>query len=115
MTKEEKLKKIIEYSMKRGWALWIINVYGLVDANKNILNNKGEKKYSHPDWFFKVTAKCSDVPISYNLNQVIFDFSFLNAFFGIDWQPNAQQLVIAEDRIEYLYNFLKTGEKKREI
>ena len=88
MNKEQRLKKIIEIALRRGWnGLW---------------------DYTDDAWY-KSAAECDGYG-------VIFSHDFLKAYFGeeevlpypiwrkmVSWEFHAINLVLAKDRIDYLW------------
>lgn len=111
MTHGDKLKAILETAKNKGWESGL-NVFGIDDSGTCI-----------------VTIDVGHTHHSCDTERVIFSHSFLKAFFGeepkyiaefvchadepshtdtIDyWQYHAQQLVLSENRIDYLYQFVK--------
>jgi hypothetical protein len=98
MTKEDKLKKIIEKAEKNGYKghLKMLPVFP----------PKGRER------------KVADVIFDMNRNTIIFSHDFLKAYFGEEyvnqyrastqWEHHAIELVLSKDRIDYLYKHLES-------
>ena len=100
MTQEEKLKKIIKRAIKRGYDFsYTMNVF---EKEENLW----EIVYGKWRW----------------MDSIIFSHSFAKAYFGEGleyevyhgvvlelpaWKYQLKKLVIADDRIEYLYKFVE--------
>jgi len=98
MTKEKKIKKIIEIAVGRGWECWFDyeNSFWI----KDMCHMPEEFIFSHD--FLK--AYFGEERIVAGKNNLLDEpFSGPISWDGPKWGWHAQQLVLAEDRIEYLW------------
>lgn len=106
MTNEEILKKAIEKATKNGWKI----AYDQIDVSS--IKTPVKEVVQIVGWYKSRDGNMKADHL--HLNYIIFEHSFAKAFWGedidattgVEWKYNLQQMVLEEDPIKYLEQFI---------
>ena len=113
MTKQDKLKKVIEYAIDRGLPVGMVESFGSDNWLKIIVGNETYYRFIFDHDFAKAVFGEGKEIIESNYSSVFGEDGNLDTAEILStevewWEYHHQQAVISEDPIDYYYQYVKS-------